>query len=513
MADTGLRRREPALLRFLGAVERAGNRLPDAFWLFWILSGLLLVVSALAAGATAQAPGQSKTIVVRSLLSGEGLRSMVGDAVENFVSFPPLGLILVVMLGVALATETGLLHALLRASIVRVPAGWLTFALAFTGMTAHVLGDSAYVVLVPLGGVVFAVRGRNPLLGVVVAFVSLSAGYDASPLVTPTDTLLAGLTTSAAHLIDPGYTVSPLANYFFALASSAVLAGVITLVTEKVLVRRADAVGIDEEAARTATAEAGEEIRLSPVERRGLRWAGLAAGLVLLACVAALVPSGSPLRGKNGGILDSPLLKDVAVVIFVLFFLAGLAYGLAVGKVRRGGDVPRLMAEGTKPLAPALVLFFSISQFLAYFKWTNLGPYVAVKGAGFLHGGAIPAPVLLLGMMVVVTFINLVVTSGSAQWALIGPIFVPMFMVLGVSPELTQAAYRIADSCTNAITPMSAYFVMTLGFMRQYRRDVGIGTLTSMTLPVVAAMFAAWVAILMAWWGLGLPLGPGVPIR
>nr|BFF04188.1 hypothetical protein GCM10020241_58630 [Streptoalloteichus tenebrarius] len=249
MADTGLRRREPALLRFLGAVERAGNKLPDAFWLFWILSGVLLVVSALASGATAQAPGQDKTIVVRSLLSGEGLRTMVGDAVENFVSFPPLGLILVVMLGVALATETGLLHALLRASIVKVPAGWLTFALAFTGMTAHVLGDSAYVVLVPLGGVVFAVRGRNPLLGVVVAFVSLSAGYDASPLVTPTDTLLAGLTTSAAHLIDPSYTVSPLANYFFALASSVVLAGVITLVTEKVLVRRADAIGIDADAA------------------------------------------------------------------------------------------------------------------------------------------------------------------------------------------------------------------------------------------------------------------------
>ncbi len=509
MGDTRTREREPALLRFLGVVERAGNRLPDSFWLFWILSGVLLVASWLAKGATATAPGQSKPVVVRSLLSGEGLRDMIGDAVDNFVSFPPLGLIIVVMLGVALATETGMLHALLRASIVKVPTGWLTFALAFTGMTAHVLGDSAYVVLVPLGGVIFHIRGRNPILGVVVAFVSISAGYDASPLVTPTDTLLSGLTTSAAKLIDPTYTVSPLANYFFAIASAVVLSVVITLVTEKVLVRRVAALTVDAPPADDATAS----VTLDDKERRGLRRAGIAVAVVLAACVAALIPSGSPLRGEGGGILNSPLLKDVAVVIFVVFFVAGLAYGLSVGKIRRSADVPRMMADGTKPLAPVLVLFFAISQFLAYFKWTNLGPYLAIKGASVLEGADISTPLLLLGMMLVVTFINLIVTSGSAQWALVGPIFVPMLMLLDVSPELSQAAYRIADSCTNAITPMSAYFVMTLGFMRQYRKDVGIGTLTSMTLPVVAAMLVVWTALLMAWWALGLPLGPGVPIR
>ncbi|WP_257004181.1 AbgT family transporter [Streptomyces sp. SA15] len=519
------------LLAVLVRIERMGNKLPHPFWLFGVLSVVLALASwALsAAGASALNPATDKTVTVHSLVSGEGLRMMIDDAVTNYATFPPLGTILVVMLGVSVADRAGLLPAMLRAAVARVPAKWLTFTLAFSAMVAHVASDAAYVVLVPLGAMAFKAVGRSPMLGAVVAFVSVSAGYDASPLVTPTDAVLSGLTTAAAQTIDPDYVVTPLSNYFFSIGSSVVLAVVVTVVTEKVIARRVAAMPEEDEAGEASevgdAGEAGEadqakedggtvdELTLRDDERRGLRRAGLALLVYAALIVAAMIPSGSPLRGDGGSIVQSPVLTGIAVVLAVAFLIVGAVYGRVVGTVRTARDIPDHMAKGLREMAPILVLFFAISQFLAYFKWTGVGEVMAIRGADLLESAGITGPVAFLGVLVVCTVINLLVTSGSAQWALVGPVFVPMFMLLDISPEVTQAVYRIADSCTNAATPMSAYFVMTLGVVQRYRRSAGIGTLLSLTLPLCLAMLVTWTLLFYAWWALGIPLGPGVPVR
>ncbi|MER7371351.1 AbgT family transporter [Streptomyces lanatus] len=501
------------LMALLVRIERLGNKLPHPFWLFGVLSVLLALVSwALsAAGASAPNPATGKTVTVHSLVSGEGLRMMIDDAVTNYATFPPLGTILVVMLGVAVADRSGLLPAMLRGAVVRVPARWLTFTLAFTAMVAHAASDAAYVVLVPLGALAFKAVGRSPMLGAVVAFVSVSAGYDASPLVTPTDAVLAGLTTAAAQTVDPGYVVNPLSNYFFSIGSSVVLAVVITVVTEKVIARRVAA--MPDEPDQDTEEDPSAPLTLGADERRGLRNAGWALLAYVTVVVVAMIPGSSPLRGEGGSIVQSPVLTGIAVVLAVAFLIAGAVYGRAVGTVRSGRDIPDHMAKGLREMAPILVLFFAISQFLAYFKWTGVGEVMAIRGADLLKSAGITGGWAFLGILLVCTVINLLVTSGSAQWALVGPVFVPMFMLLDIPPEVTQAVYRIADSCTNAATPMSAYFVMTLGVIQRYRRSAGIGTLLSLTLPLCLTMLAAWTLLFYAWWALGIPLGPGVPVR
>ncbi|MGK4595927.1 AbgT family transporter [Amycolatopsis sp. w19] len=499
------------LLRALDGVERLGNKLPHPFWLFVILSAVLALASwALsAAGVSAVNPATGKTVEAKNLLSADGVRMMVTDAVKSYTSFPPLGTILVVMLGVAVAERSGLLAAVLRSGVSKVSPRWVTFALAFTGMVSHVASDAAYVVLIPLGALAFRAVGRSPILGIVVAFVSISAGYDASPLITPTDAILSGLTTAAAQTIDPAYSVTPLANYFFSLASSVVLAAVITLVTEKVLARRAEAMPVDDDAEEDDLGS----LRLSRQERRGLLAALIALAVFVVALVLAVLPASSPLRGKGGSIIESPLLTSISIFLALGFLAAGWAYGKVAGTVTSSRDIPGFMAHGFREMAPILVLFFAISQFLAYFKWTGIGEITAINGAGLLKSAGVSGPVIMLGILVVVTLVNLIVTSGSAQWALIGPVFVPMLMLLDIPPETTQALYRIADSCTNAITPMSPYFVMALGFLQRYRRSAGIGTLFSMTVPLSFALLVVWTLLFFVFWVFGIPLGPGAPVR
>ncbi|RSN60995.1 p-aminobenzoyl-glutamate transporter [Amycolatopsis sp. WAC 04182] len=499
------------LLRALDGVERLGNKLPHPFWLFVILSGVLALASwgLSAADVSAVNPATGKPVEAKNLLSADGVRMMVTDAVKSYTSFPPLGTILVVMLGVAVAERAGLLAAVLRSGVSKVSPRWVTFALAFTGMVSHVASDAAYVVLIPLGALAFRAVGRSPILGIVVAFVSISAGYDASPLITPTDAILSGLTTAAAQTIDPAYSVTPLANYFFSLASSVVLAAVITLVTEKVLARRAEAMPVDDDAQEDDLGS----LQLSRQERRGLLAALIALAVFVVALVLAVLPASSPLRGKGGSIIESPLLTSISIFLALGFLAAGWAYGKVAGTVTSSRDIPGFMAHGFREMAPILVLFFAISQFLAYFKWTGIGEITAINGAGLLKSAGVSGPVIMLGILVVVTLVNLIVTSGSAQWALIGPVFVPMLMLLDIPPETTQALYRIADSCTNAITPMSPYFVMALGFLQRYRRSAGIGTLFSMTVPLAFSLLVVWTLLFFVFWVFGIPLGPGAPVR
>ncbi|MBB3115302.1 AbgT family transporter [Corynebacterium bovis] len=521
---------------FLGVVERVGNVLPDPFWLFVILGGVVLVLSWIGsvAGLSADDPQSGKTIHIENLLSSDGLSRIVTETVTNYTSFPPLGLIITVMLGVAVAEHSGLISAVVRAMVARVGPRTLTFAVALAGVTGSVASDAVYVILIPLGAMSFRALGRSPIVGAMVAFAASSAGFNASLVLNVTDVLLGGISTSAAQLVDPGYAVSPLANYFFVVVSSFILAGIITAVTELFVDRKAhelvdhDLISYEEVSIANApgnTAGSGDsaerdktredlhaDLALDRTEVRGLAATGVAA-LILAAVYAALLTiPGSPLRGPGGSIMDSPLISDVAVPIAIGFFLLGLVYGAVTGTVRSASDLPEMMARGIRTLLPMLVLFFAISQFLAWFQWSNIGSWLAVRGSELLQSWHLPTVLLFAGFVLLVTVLNLLITSGSAQWALMAPVIVPMMMYLGVSPEATQMLYRIGDSPTNIITPMSPYFALALTFLQRYYRPAGVGTLMSLAIPFSVSMLVGWFIAFVVWWALGIPLGPGSPM-
>ncbi|YAL83108.1 AbgT family transporter [Dermacoccaceae bacterium W4C1] len=500
----------PPVLRAMAVVERAGNALPHPFWLFWILSAILGVVSAIMAAANVEvvSPADDKTVAVRNLFSGDGLAMAASTMIDNFASFPPMATIVVVIMGVAIAERTGMLASAMKVGVSRVPASWVVFAVAFAGTVSHVASAAAYVILVPLGGLAFRAVGRSPILGIVVAYTSIASGYDASPVPTPNDAIFAGITTTAARVVDPDITVSPVSNWFFNIASSVLLATVITLVTKFVLAKRPDL-----DADPDADVSDMGSLELSARERKALRAAGLALLAMALLIVAVLVPEASPLRGENGSIAESPFMDGIAAVVALIFGVVGIVYGVVSGAIKAAGDVPKLMTEGIKQMAPVLVLFFAIAQFLAYFDWTHIGDVIAVEAAQTLDHSGIPVVVIFLMVLALLTIVNIMVTSGSAMWSIAAPVLVPMLMLLAVPPETTQALFRIADSGSTAVTPMSPYFLMALGFLQRYRKNAGIGTLASYTLPLAVAMTVSWTLLFLAWWALGIPLGPGAPVR
>ncbi|MER7078230.1 AbgT family transporter [Saccharopolyspora kobensis] len=500
-------------MRALDVVDRVGNKLPHPFWLFVILSVLVVLASWLlsALGVSAVSPVDGEEVEVKNLISGPGVQMMLGDLIDNFVNFPPLGMIVVVMLGVAIADKSGLLAAMMRAALARVPAGLVTFAVALTSMFAHIASDAAFVVMIPLAMIAFRAVGRSPIIGAVVAYVAVGGASSISPVIEASDAVFAGLSTSAAQTIDPGYVVTPVANYYFSLTSSLLLSVSITVVTELVVARRVAAMN----AAEPELTDVDElpDMSLSAAERKGVRRALIAAALYLAAVVLAVLPGGSPLRGGGGSIVDSVLMDNVAVVMMLFFMIIGTVYGVTVRTITSPKDFPELMGQGLRELVPVLVLFFAVSQFLAYFKWTNIGQVIAIGGAGLLDSMDAPVVVIFLGAVLLISVLNLLLTSGSAMWALVAPVLVPMLMLLHIQPETTQALFRIADAPTNSLTPMSPYFVIALGFIRRYRPSAGIGTLMSLVLPLALVNLTVWVLMFLAWYALGLPLGPGVPIR
>jgi aminobenzoyl-glutamate transport protein len=325
------------------------------------------------------------------------------------------------------------------------------------------------------------------------------------------DAIFAGLTTAAAHTIDPAYTVNPVSNWYFSATSCLLLAITITLVTETVVVRRVAAMNAAEP--ELTDVEELPDMSLSAAERTGVRRAVIAGALYVLAVVAAVLPAGSPLRGEGGSIVDSLLLDNIAVVLMLFFMVIGVVYGVTVRTITSPNDVPDLMARGLRELVPVLVLFFAVSQFLGYFKWTNIGQVIAIGGAGVLDSLGAQPVVIFIGAVLLISLMNLLLTSGSAMWSLVAPVLVPMLMLLDIAPETTQALFRIADAPTNSLTPMSPYFVVALGFIRRYRPSAGIGTLMSLVLPLAVVNLVVWVGMFLAWYGLGIPLGPGAPVR
>jgi len=492
--------------RLLTFVERTGNALPHPATLFALLAAAVVILSGVAAafdvGATHPATGERITAV--SLLSVSGLHRMLTGIVTNYTGFAPLGTVLVAMLGLAVAEGSGLMGAALRLLVISAPRRALTFAIVLAGVMSNVGGEIGYVLLVPLAALIFMAVGRHPIGGLAAALAGVSGGYSANLLLGTVDPLLAGLSEEAARIVEPGYRVNPACNYYFMAASTFLIASAGTLVTERIVVPRLGEY-------RGETGEAGGSIEpLSAAERRGLT----AALLVLVAFAAVLlwgtVPESGFLRDpETGGLLRSPFLSGIVVLIFAGGASSGIAYGIAAGTVRNDEDVVRAMGKSMETLAVYLVLIFFAAQFVAFFNWTNLGVIMAIRGAEALRAldlGTIP---LLIGLVLAGAAANMFMGSASAKWAVMAPVFVPMFMFLGYTPELTQAAYRVGDSVTNVISPMMSYFALIVAFVQRYDRSAGIGTVVATMLPYSLAFLLCWSVLLVVWVVLDLPLGPG----
>ncbi|MFA8299793.1 MAG: AbgT family transporter [Hyphomicrobiales bacterium] len=490
---------------FLNYVERVGNALPNPALLFGIFALSIIIISLLAswAGWTANHPVTNELIEPVNLLSRDGFHRILLEMVENFTGFAPLGIVLVAMLGIGIAEGSGLIGAAIRKLVLSAPKKSLSFVMVFAGILSNMASDVGYVLLIPLAGIIFIAVKRHPIVGMAAAFAGVSGGFSANLMLGTIDPLLAGLSTEAARIVDVNYEVNPTANYYFMFVSTFIIAFAGTFVTEKIIAPRFGEYQGDDQVSMD---------RLNAKEKKGLRMAGLVfLGFVLL-ILAGVIPEQGFLRTAEGSILKGPLIKGVVSWLLLIMTGMGLAYGFASGNYKSQNDVVKGMTASIKSLSGYVVLVFFAAQFVAYFKWSNLGLIFAIKGAVFLKDldlGLIPLMILFI---LFAAMMNMFMGSASAKWAVLGPIFIPMFMIMGYSPELSQVVYRIGDSVTNIISPMMSFFALIITYFQKYDQKSGIGTIMSTMLPYSAAFFVAWIILLIVWIVLGLPLGPGVGV-
>lgn len=498
--------------RSLTFIERVGNALPHPGTLFALMALGVVVLSGIFAqfDLAVTHPGTGEEIRPVNLMTVAGLHRMLMNMVTNFTGFAPLGTVLVAMLGIGIAEGSGLIGSALRLLVISAPKRLLTFVLVFAGVLSNTASEIGYVLLVPLAASIFLAAGRHPLAGLAAAFAGVSGGYSANLLLGTIDPLLAGLSEEAARIINPEYVVNPAANYYFMAASVLFISLTGTWVTEKIVVPRLGTYEGDEKP---------DELRaLTREESRGLRAALLAIlAIVLLLVWSALpfemVPGAGWLRDpETGALLRSPFMSSIVALIFIVGAATGLAYGIAAGTYRSDSQVMKGMGKAMETLGLYMVLVFFAAQFVAYFNWTNLGLIVAVKGADALRASGLGAIPLMISFILVSAFINLFMGSASAKWAIMAPVFVPMFMLLGYSPELTQVAYRIGDSTTNIISPMMTYFALIVAFVTRYEPKGGIGTVIATMLPYSVAFLLVWIVMFVVWLTLDLPIGPGAPL-
>lgn len=492
---------------FLNGVEKAGNALPHPATLFGLFAVLVLLLSALfsALGASAVHPVTGENFEAINLLARDGVHLILNEMVRNFTSFAPLGIVLVAMLGISIAEGSGLIGALIRLLIISSPKRILTFVLVLSGILSNMASDLGYVLLIPLAGVIFHSVGRHPVAGMAAAFAGVSGGFSANLLIGTIDPLLAGLSEEAAHIIDPTYTVNPTANYYFMVVSTFVIAFSGTWVTEKIVVPRLGEYKGD---------VPKEKIEhLTQLEKKGLRYATLTSLLLFSVIAIGLLPSGGILRGDDGSFLKSPLLTGFIAVLLFVAALPGITYGIVTKRYKGDTDVLRDMETNMRALSSYIVLVFFAAQFVYYFKWSNLGIIIAIQGADILSASGLGLIPLMVLFIILSASLNLLMGSASAKWALLAPIFIPMFMLMGYTPELSQVVYRIGDSVTNIISPMMSFFALIIVFFEKYDKKSGIGTLIATMLPYSIVFFIVWVLLLIAWVSLGWPLGPGAGIH
>lgn len=493
-------------INFLKIVERVGNALPHPAALFGLfaLSTLLLSLVGHYLQWHGTHPATGETIHITNLLSRDGLHKIILEMVTSYTGFAPLGIVMVAMLGIGIAESSGLIRAMVNQLLIKAPKSTITFLIVFTGIISNLASDLGYILIIPLSGVIFHSLGRHPIAGMAAAFAGVSGGFSANILIGTIDPLLAGLSTEAARIIDPEYYVLPTANYYFMVGSTFLIALVATWVTKAIVEPRLGEY--------TGNVEKEKISTLTPKEKKGLRWTALTFFLLIGLILWGVLPEKGLLRADDNTILSSPLLKGFIAVLFVISGICGIVYGYVSGTFKKHEDVIKGMNNSFKNLVSFLVLVFFASQFVAWFKWSNLGIMVAIKGADILQKSELSLIPLVVIFIAISGIINMFMGSASAKWAIMGPIFIPMFMLLGYSPELSQAVYRIGDSVTNLISPMMSFFALIIVYFERYDKKSGIGSLIATMLPYSVAFFIAWTLLIILWIWLGIPLGPDAGI-
>lgn len=508
MTEVSVQKKTSFLYRFLDSVERLGNALPHPAIMFLYLTFAVMALSGIVTsmGVTAAHPVTGEMITTVNLFSAAGIRYLLTEMVKNFTGFAPLGTVLVAMLGFSIAEKSGLLSTLLRLLVLKSPKQLLVPAVLFAGVLSHTGGDLGYVLLIPLAALTFHSAGLNPLAGLAICFAGVSGGFAANILLSTADPMLSGISQEAARILDKNYVVTPLSNWYFMSVSSILIVTVGTFIANKVTIPFLGDYKGDKES--TALENLNEK------EKKGLLFAGLAALAIIGVMLVGLIPADGFLRDPaSPDLLHSAALKGVVAIIFLFGALPGLAYGFTSKKFKSQADVTDAMTSAMATLAPYLVLVFFASQFIALFNFSNMGLILAVKGSEVLKNlGLGPIP-LMLGFILLTVVLDLVIGSASAKWALMAPIFVPMFMLLGISPELSQASYRVADSVVNIISPLMSYFPLILAFAHKYDPKAKVGTVIALMLPYSIGFLIFWSLMLFVWMSFNLPLGPGALLR
>lgn len=500
--------------RLLNTVERIGNRLPDPVFLFlWLILGLIaLSLVGAGLGWSALNPVTGETLVAKSLLSAENLEKLIIGMPRTLADFPPLAIVVTIIYGASVAERTGLFSTAIRGALLNAPKSILTPVVVITGMMSHHASDAGYVVVIPLAALIFAAAGRHPLAGLAAGFAAVSGGYAGNLFPGSQDALILGITEPAAQLIDPSYSVNIAGNWFFIIGVVVVFTPIVWFLTDKIIEPR---LGQWTPVAGAVASPDQEKTPLTPEQKKGLAWAGLSIlGMVALWTALTLLP-GSPFYDPSAepGQEFNPLYRSLIAFFALTFFIAGGAYGAGAGTVKTHRDMVRMMVEGISQLAPYIVLAFFAAHFVAMFNWSGLGPILAVNAAAGLKEIALPTPLLLIAVVLVSCFFDLFIGSASAKWSALAPVVVPMFMLLGISPEMTTAAYRMGDSVTNIATPLMSYFPLILTFAQRWDPRFGLGSLMATMLPYAGAFLAAGLVMVAAWVALDLPLGPGAGVH
>ncbi len=494
--------------KFFIWIERVGNKLPHPFWLFVYICCGTVALSIVADGLGWEAinPKNGELVTAQSLVSKAAFQNMVLQMVTNFAHFAPLGLVVIMLMGVAVSEKSGLLETAMKLVVFNVPAWLVIPAIIVLGACGNIGSDAGIVVVPPLAAIMFKKMGKHPLAGIVLGYAAATAGFTANLVPAGTDVLLAALTTEAMQSIEPGGEVVATCNLYFMMASTIMLAFLFTWVVKKfTLPLFADYKG---------EAATSEDTTLTPIQKKGLSWA-MAVGVIYIVLVLlTIVPENGILRHPDPKLfMRSPFFKGLIPVLFFFFVLVGWVYGKVVGTIKNKVDIVNFMVEGVRALGPYIVLCFMIAQFIKLFQWSHMDQLIAIEGADFLKATNFQGSLLFVSFIIMALVINLFIGSASAKWAMMAPIFVPMLYHINVSPAVTQLVYRIGDSVTNGISPLYSMFPLILGWVSEHKKGAGIGTVFSLLLPYAVFSAIAWIILMVIWNFLGLPIGIGESIR
>jgi aminobenzoyl-glutamate transport protein len=502
--------------RILDGVEKVGNMVPHPVVIFLILIAIVLVLSAILGAAGTSVTYQAinpqtheieqATTAVQSLLTADGVRFMYDRLIPNFMGFTAVGLMIVAMVGAGVAEESGLVKALIRKLVLVSPSWAVTYILSFVGILSSVAADAGYLVLIPLAGIAFLSLGRHPLAGLALGFAAVAGAFTVNMMIKPLDAVLVEFTNDAIQLVDPSRSIGLASNLWFSIASVIFLTFVVAFITERMIEPR---LGVYKPEGSSHAPGGEQGAGLSAAESLGLKYAGLGLLAVLVVFGFLTIPEGAPLRNPQTGELigNSPFMNGLIALIMILFLVTGAAYGFGAGTLKSLTEIIKAMEKAMGGLGSLILLFLVLSQFVAYFNYTNMGTILALKMSDTLQAANIGPLPLLVGFIVVVAIIDLLLTGAIAKWAIFAPVFVPLLMNLGVAPEAVLAAYRVGDSPINAITPLNAYFALVVGFAQKYDKNAGVGTVVSLMLPYVVIMFVLWTLLFTIWQAAGLPWG------